>query len=146
LGDIWIRRVSKDDLAVLLRMIAEMNEQERKFLVISKKLALIKSNIRSERHIHVLESKLGVHGFIRESGRPRNSSMIEELYIEPEFRQKGYAMRLVVMLQGMFDRLEAKSFSNNHGMNNLFIKLGFENDDPSPQKRIFKWSWTNARQ
>jgi len=143
LKDVWIRRISKDDRTILMGLINELDPIERKFLAIDQKLDVIKSNIRDERHIYVLENLKQIIGFARESGRSNNGAIIEELLIKKEFRNKGYAELLISAISKKFNHVESKTLSDNTSMNNLNIKMGFNIAKQSDSGKILYWRKTN---
>lgn len=142
LKNYWIRRVSKADQNILLNLINGISSQERKFLAIDKKMAVIKDNIRRENHIFILENTKEIIGFIRESGRSKNGALIEEVFIKEQFRQKGYGRYLLLFLCGMFDWLGAKTYAANKNICNLFEKLGFRIQEKTKKESILNWIWT----
>lgn len=145
LKDVWIRKISKDDRNAVLILINELNPKERKFLAIDQKLDLIKSTIRNERHIYVLENSQNIIGFIRESGRSNRGAIIEEILVQENFRGRGYAKLLMQAILKKYDYVEAKTFSDNTSMNNLNIKLGFDIVKNSNSGRILYWRKANDR-
>lgn len=143
LQDVWIRRVSREDKDTLLNMIRGIPAEEREFLVIDEKLGVFKRAIENERHILLLESSDEIIGFLRESGRPGNGAMIEEIYIKPNYRRRGYAKRLLAACAAMFDWLQMKTDSRNVNMNKLAESVGFVQENRAgqrPQKK-FTWKW-----
>ncbi len=138
LGDIWLRRVSRDDINALTSLLEDIPSEEVKFLAIMKKHAAFRSNIRSERHIFILENSSGIIGFVRESGRPNNTAMIEEVLIHPSWRTRGLGVLLLDSMKSMFSGLLAKTFSSNKPMNNLLRKCGFSVVNGNS---ILHWRW-----
>ncbi len=144
LGDYWIRRVTKQDKDALLGLIERMPAKEKKFLAINRKLATFREGIRNERHIHILEAPSGVVGFVRESGRPDNGAVVEEIYVQDAYRGKGNARRLLEPLQAMFDWLEAKTYADNTSICHLLEKSGFTVTHKTEKGVILIWTWKKA--
>ncbi|OQX27551.1 MAG: hypothetical protein BWK80_04760 [Desulfobacteraceae bacterium IS3] len=142
LKNYWIRRVSKKDHDVLLNLINGISSQERKFLAIDKKMAVVKDNIRRENHIFILENTKEIIGFVRESGRSENGAVIEEIFIKEQFRQKGYGKHLLLFLCGMFDWLSAKTYTANKNICTLFEKSKFRIQEKTKKGTILNWFWT----
>lgn len=145
LKDVWIRRVSREDRNRVMQLINELGPKERKFLALDQKLDVIKSNIRDERHIYVLENSQSIIGFIRESGRSKNGAIIEELLIQEKFRGKGYAELLMGAISKKFYYVEAKTLFDNTSINNLNIKMGFDIAKQSDSGKILYWRKTNEK-
>lgn len=143
--DVWIRRVSRDDRNDVMQLINELGPKERKFLALDQKIDVIKSNIRDERHIYVLEDSQRIIGFIRESGRSNNGAIIEELLIQEQFRGKGYAQLLMGAISKKFDYIEAKTLFENKSINNLNIKMGFDIAKQSNSGKILYWRKVNEK-
>ena len=64
-----------------------------KFLALRNKKSLIRQTIRGERHCYVAHINGEIVGFMRESGRPNNYSLLEEIVINPSFRGMGIAKK-----------------------------------------------------
>jgi predicted TIM-barrel fold metal-dependent hydrolase len=145
LRDVWSRRVAREDDPALMRLLDELSPLDRRYLALDKKLAALRSNLRDERHIFVLEDRVGLSGFLRESGRYKNGAVIEEVCVRPISRGKGYGERLVRMAKGMFATLEAKTFAANETMNRLLERAGFTAVSCSRGKSILYWKWPSVR-
>ena len=144
LGDRWIRRVCREDAGKLMGLLEEIASVERKHLAIDKKLDVFRANIRTERHILVLENSSGILGFLRESGRPNGGAMVEEVCVCPKHRGLGYAKMLLQFVQKMFANLEAKTFLSNSTMNCLLERTGFLAPGKQKAKSILVWKWVNG--
>ena len=144
LKDVWLRRTTKQDRGQVLALFGTLTAQEKKFLVLETKMEVIKSNIRAERHIYLLENSTGIVGYIRESGRSNRGTMIEEIIIKNEYRGKGYAAKLLNAIYCKFDYAELKTFADNISMNRLCEKLGFHVIKRSPAGSIYNWRKTNG--
>lgn len=140
---VWTRRGSREDREELLAMIAAVDPQERKFLALDQKMDVIRSNIRDERHIHVIENSHRLLGFARESGRPDNGALLEEIYLLEEERHKGYAHLLTRVITDKFAYVEAKTFAENRSAAALFRRLKFSVEKTSKNGNILYWKRIN---
>lgn len=141
--DVWIRRCSREDKEELLNMLAAVDPRERKFLALDRKMNVIRSNIRDERHIYVVENSHRLLGYVRESGRPDNGALLEEIYLLKEERHKGYAHLLVRIISDKFDYVEAKSLIENRSVASLFRRLGYSVEKTSKNGNILYWKRIN---
>lgn len=141
LPDQIIRRVSHKDQGQLMRLLEEIPQEERRFLVLEKKIAIIKSQIKSERHIFVVESNAKIIGFLRESGRPDDGALIEEVYITPEHRSSHLGVKLLAAVRDRFSWAEAKTLRTNQKAIRLFHAAGFKQAAGADNSRILKWTW-----
>lgn len=145
LRDVWVRRACKEDTDSLLKIIQKISADERKFLAIDKKLDIIKQEVRSERHVLLLESKDEIVGFARESGRSDNGALVEEIYIKPAHRGKGYAKRLLAAFAAKFDWMEMKTYSTNTNICNLAERFGFAIHKKTPRGSRLTWKWSRRQ-
>jgi predicted TIM-barrel fold metal-dependent hydrolase len=136
---VWTRRGSREDREELLAMIAAVDPRERKFLALDQKMDVIRSNIRDERHIYVIENSHRLLGFARESGRPDNGALLEEIYLLEEERHKGYAHLLTRVITDKFAYVEAKTFAENRSVAALFRRLKFSVEKTSKNGNILYW-------
>lgn len=141
LNDVWVRRVAKEDKCALLKVIEEISRTERKLLAIDKKTNAIRRAINSGRHVWVLETRTEIVGFVRESGRPQRGACIEEIYVKPNHRRKGYGKRLLTTLMGLFDYLVMRTFASNTPMCRLARSLGFKIEKTSAAGTFLTWKW-----
>lgn len=135
----WLRRVSREDGKQIESIIHSIPEQERRFLALDKKVSLIKSAIKQQRHIYLLENNEEIIGFLRESGRPNNAAVIEEIYVIDKYRGKGYGVRMIDCVARMFNKLEAKVFASNQNMIKLMEKCRFDLISKSSSGKILIW-------
>jgi len=142
LPETYLRRALRDDLVRMAEIVAEISIVERKHLAIDKKIETFRSNIKVGRHVYLLEGRDGIIAFMRESGRPNNAAMIEELYVLPQYRNRGHGTNLLRIAQGMFPELEAKTFANNINMNSSLVRSGFKLVHKG--SKILQWIWNNA--
>ena len=143
LKDVWIRKVSKLDKKNIFGLFATLTKTERKFLALDQKLELIKSNIRDERHIFLLENKKDIIGYIRESGREDKGAFLEEIIINKDYRGRGYARILQNVVINKFRYVELKTFADNISVNRLNEKMGFNIFKKSANGSIYYWRKIN---
>lgn len=139
LKDVWVRRCSRRDKDALTDMISAFGTAERRYLALDQKMPVIRKEIRNERHVFVVEDVSGIQGFLRESGRPGNTAIIEEIAIRPNARRKGYAALLLKTLTGKFRGLEAKTYKENRAIASLLESAGFKVEKNSPGGNILYW-------
>jgi GNAT superfamily N-acetyltransferase len=144
LKDVWVRRFAKSDKDELLEMIASIESEERKFLALEQKMEVIRRDINNERHIYVVENHSRILGFLRESGRPGNGAVIEEIFVEKNARGSGYARLLLDVVTPKFHYLEAKTLKENRTIAALFEKFEFEVEKTSTKGNILYWKKTNG--
>lgn len=141
LPDQIIRRACHKDQGQLMGLLEGIPQEERRFLALEKKSTLIKSQIKSERHIFVVESNAKIIGFLRESGRPDDGALIEEVYIAPAHRSSRLGLKLLATVRDRFSWAEAKTLSTNQKAIRLFHAAGFKQVAASDKSRILKWIW-----
>lgn len=141
LPDQIIRRVSHNDQGQLFELLEGIPEEERRFLALGKKSALIKSQIKNERHVFVVESNSKIIGFLRECGRPDDGALIEEVYIAPAHRSSRLGLKLLAVVRDRFSWAEAKTLSTNQKAVRLFHAAGFKQVAAPDKSRILKWIW-----
>jgi predicted TIM-barrel fold metal-dependent hydrolase/RimJ/RimL family protein N-acetyltransferase len=144
LKDTWVRRCSQNDREELLAIIDAIDPEERKYLALDQKMTVIRQNIKNQRHIYLIENRSQILGFLRESGRPDNGAVIEEIYIKKQTRGSGYARLLLETVDSKFRYLEAKTFKENRSVAALFEKFGFQVEKTSSKGNILYWKKTNA--
>ena len=138
-GECWIRHGTKDDAPALLEMTKTISREERKFLAYDKKEDLIRTQIKKGSHVLVAESQEGkIMGFLRFSDRYNDSVMIEEVYVDPQYRGQKVARKLVTSLVPAHSKSCAKSFANNQSIYHVFSSLGFS-ATPSPKGTMIAW-------
>lgn len=140
-GDkIWIRRATADDSTALLNMLKDVSPLEQKYLALSLKLPLIRSQMKAGKHIFVAETPSGeVVGFLRESDRHNDTIMIEEVYVVPKARGKKVASLLVASACGAHKCALVKTYSENLGMNTVLTRLAFT-PIYSPKGTMISWN------
>jgi len=140
----WVRRSCQQDKTGLLDLLDQVPSKEKKFLALDKKMAVIRNEIKNQRHIYILEDQAGILGFTRESGRANNGAIIEEIYIRPELRGKGFAGQLLDGIINQFTYLEAKTFRENTAIAALLKKYGFQVTRESAKGNILYWKKENG--
>jgi predicted TIM-barrel fold metal-dependent hydrolase/ribosomal protein S18 acetylase RimI-like enzyme len=136
---IAVRKAKKSDASFLGTFLESLSEEDRKFLALSPKLSHIKTVIRSESHCYVALVHNIIVGFMRESGRPKGYSLLEEIVIHPDYRRKGIARELLKHYHRIFSKTLAKTNAKNTGMIALLRRNGYEPENPDAQ-RIINWS------
>lgn len=137
--NLQVRRVKKADCEELLTMIGQLSETEKKYLALSSKYALIRQQIRNERHCYVAHRKGKLVGFLRESGRPGGYSLLEEIAVSPDCRNEGIASALLHYYHNKFPQNLAKTNSANQVMIHLLKKNGYRAENPDAP-RIINWT------
>lgn len=135
---LFIRRVKKTDLDEILSIFKAISPEELKFLAYDHKSSLIRQIIRTERHCYVAVLNNKIVGFLRESGRPDNFSLLEEIVVHPAYRAKGIANQLFNYYHKAFHKTLAKSNAANQKIINILTKFGYKAENPDAQ-RIIKW-------
>lgn len=134
-----LEKIKRSDLEEIDNLFNKLSTKDRKFLVLDQKLPLIKKNIRDERHCFVSRLNGKVVGFIRESGRPNGFTLLEELVVDPDYRNKGIASKMIDDFNSSFPKTLAKTKANNTEINNLLKKKGYKPDNPDA-KAVINWS------
>ena len=134
-----LEKIKKSDLEEVNSLFNKLSTEDRKFLVLDQKLPLIKKNIRDERHCFVSRLNGKVVGFIRESGRPNGFTLLEELVVDPDNRNKGIASKMLDDFNSSFPKTLAKTKANNKEINTLLKKKGYTPDNPDA-KSVINWS------
>lgn len=139
-NQVWIRHATKHDSSALLKMLGEISAQEKKYLALSLKMSLVKTQIRKGSHILIAESPSNeILGFIRVSDRRNNSVMIEEVYVLPKARGEKIATKMVTSVCPAYSSAEVKTYATNVGMNTTLERLGFK-ATYSPKKTMIVWT------
>lgn len=136
---VQIRRIRKSDSEELISMFEHLNETDKKYLALSSKYALIRRQIRDERHCYVAQLNGKIAGFLRESGRPEGYSLLEELVVAPDCRNQGVAAALLHYYHNAFKKNLAKTNAANRVMIHLLKKHGYTAENPDAP-RIINWS------
>lgn len=133
-----IRKVCRGDYSQLNDLFFMLSETDRKFLALDQKVSLIKQNIKSETHCYVALLNCKIVGFMRESGRPEGYSLLEELLIHPDYRNKGYARKMMHYYHRIFNKNFAKTNAKNNGIIKLLQSSGYIANNPDAA-RIINW-------
>lgn len=136
---VQIRRVRKSDSEELIAMFEHLNETDKKYLALSSKYALIRRQIRDERHCYIAQLNGKIAGFLRESGRPERYSLLEELVVAPDCRNQGVAAALLHYYHNAFKKNLAKTNAANQVMIHLLKRHGYVAENPDAP-RIINWS------
>lgn len=120
----------------VIRLLENMNEEDTKYLAISNKWDVIKNNLRNERHIYIAIVDGKVVGYLRESGREKGYSLLEEIAVDNKYRKKGIANKLLDFYLTLFPLSLAKSNSKNIKINSLLRKKGYIIQKGT---RIYNW-------
>lgn len=136
--NIRVRRAKKSDYESIIGLFESIDETEKKFLALKNKYTLIKQIIKSERHCYVALVNDHIVGFMRESGRPENYSLLEEIVVDPECRGRGIATAMLKYYHNAFKKNLAKTNAENFKMISLFKKAGYFPLNPDAQ-RIINW-------
>ena len=137
-NDVYIRRAKKTDVESITEMFNSISSEDQKFLAYSNKASLIRQIIRSERHCYVAVCDNTIVGFMRESGRPEGFSLLEEMLVLPEWRNKGVATRLLNYYHRAFHKNMAKTNASNYKMINILSKHEYVAENPNAP-RIINW-------
>lgn len=132
------RKVKGSDLGEITQLFNSLSVKDRKFLVLDLKLPFIKKNIRDGKHCFVAMDKGKIVGFMRESGRPGGFTLLEELVVDPKYRNKGVASKMLDDFHVSFPKTLAKTKSDNEGMNKLLKQKGYKADNPNA-KMVINW-------
>ena len=137
-NDVYIRRAKKADVESVMGLFNSISKEDQKYLAYSNKASLIRQIIRSERHCYIAVYDNMVVGFMRESGRPQNYSLLEEILVSPEWRGKGVATKMMNYYHRAFHKNMAKTNALNYKMMNMLRKNGYVAENPDAP-RIINW-------
>lgn len=137
-NDVYIRRAKKADVESVMELFNSISKEDQKYLAYSNKASLIRQIIRSERHCYIAVYDNMVVGFMRESGRPQNYSLLEEILVSPEWRGKGVATKMMNYYHRAFHKNMAKTNALNYKMMNMLRKNGYVAENPDAP-RIINW-------
>lgn len=137
-NDVYIRRAKKADVESVMGLFDSISKEDQKYLAYSNKASLIRQIIRSERHCYIAVYDNMVVGFMRESGRPQNYSLLEEILVSPEWRGKGVATKMMNYYHRAFHKNMAKTNALNYKMMNMLRKNGYVAENPDAP-RIINW-------
>lgn len=138
--DILIRRVNIGDYNTLNNFLFSniLSKEDIKFLAIDKKKLVIRSNIRKSIHCYVAVLNNNIVGFMRESGRENNYSILEELVVHPDYRKMKIANKMLLYYHRIFSKTLAKTNSKNLKIIKLLEKFNYYPDNINA-KRIINW-------
>lgn len=137
-NDVYIRRAKKADVESVMGLFNSISKEDQKYLAYSNKASLIRQIIRSERHCYIAVYDNMVVGFMRESGRPQNYSLLEEILVSSEWRGKGVATKMMNYYHRAFHKNMAKTNALNYKMMNMLRKNGYVAENPDAP-RINNW-------
>ena len=135
---VQIRRAKKTDADSIMGLLDALCDQDKKFLALRNKKSLIRQTIRGERHCYVAHINGEIVGFMRESGRPNNYSLLEEIVINPSFRGMGIAKKMINYYHNAFHKNMAKTNAGNATMIHLLKANGYLAENPDAP-RIINW-------
>ena len=137
-GQVKIRRAKKNDMDGIMEMLNSLNDLDKKYLALKNKSTLIRQTIRSGRHCYIAEIDGSIVGFMRESGRPDNYSLLEEMVINGDYRGRGISKIMLEYYHNAFNKTLAKSNAGNEKMIGLLKKYGYVASNPNAP-RIINW-------
>ena len=135
---IYLTHYQKKYKADIENLFKSLSKQDEDFLAIRNKMSIIRACMRKESHIYAIFYKDEFVGFLRESGRPRGYSLLEELVIYPRFRGKGIASEAVQLFKKLFPLCLAKTNTKNNAMNYILRKNNFKKISG---ERILNWKF-----
>ena len=138
--DLIIRRVNIADYNTLNNFLFNniLSKEDIKFLAIDKKKVIIRSNIKKSIHCYVAVLNNDIVGFMRESGRENNYSILEELVVHPDYRKMNIANKMLIYYHRIFNKTLAKTNSKNFKIIRLLEKFNYYPDNINA-KRIINW-------
>lgn len=134
---VYVRPLIPEDKNELISKISDLSNADIKFLALDKKMNLLKDCICKCNHVYVAIYNNEIAGFFRESGRPNNTYMLEEVVIFNELRGRGLSKILLNYFIKFFPNSLAKTHADNEKINSLFTEYGFV---PDKGKRIINWT------
>lgn len=137
-NSIQIRRAKKTDTESIMSLLDALCDQDKKFLALKNKRNLIRQTIRSERHCYIAHYNGEIVGYMRESGRPNNYSLLEEIVIHPSFRGMGIAGKMIKYYHNIFSKNMAKTNAGNSTMIHLLTANGYKTENLDAP-RIINW-------
>ena len=132
------RKATKSDSEEIISLLNGLSTQDKKFLALEQKFPTIKHNIRSGKHGLVATSNGKIVGYLRDSGRPNGFVLIEELVVDPNYRGKGVASKMLNEFHSQNSKTLAKTKVNNQIMNSLLKAKGYKADNPN-SKTVINW-------
>jgi ribosomal protein S18 acetylase RimI-like enzyme len=135
---VQVRRVKRSDYELVISLLEQASETDKKFLALSSKYPLIRQIIRSERHCYAAFWRGKLLGFLRESGRLDGYSLLEEIIVSPNHRNRGIASTLLRYYHNCFPKTMAKTNAKNEAIIQLLRKNGYTTKNPDAP-RIINW-------
>lgn len=136
---IRIRRPKQDDVNNIMQMLNDLSDIDKKYLAFNNKSSLIRQTIKTGRHCYIAEiDGNNIVGFLRESGRPNNYSLLEEIVIKNDYRGKGISKMMLEYYHNAFKKNMAKTNAGNKKMIGLLKKYGYAASNPDAP-RIINW-------
>lgn len=132
----FVRPIAADDRDELKSSIAALSKKDRTFLALDKKQKIVNECIRKCNHVYIAVDNNEIVGFFRESGRPNNTTMLEEIAVFDKYRGKGYSKLIMKYFTMFFPASYAKTHTSNKVMNELLLKFNFI---PESGVRITNW-------
>ena len=136
--DVQVRYSTVNDYEKIVDLIEQMSQRDVMYLALRQKLALIRRIAKTGRHFIVAEYNHEIVGFLRESGRPDNFSLIEEVVVSPCCRNIGVCKKMLDFQHSIFKKTLAKTNKSNTVMNHIFEEYGYKLENPDAQ-RILNW-------
>lgn len=118
-------------------MLHSLDKTDINYLAINKKWNVIRSNLKSNRHVYILCDGEKIVGFFRESGRENGFNMLEEIVIFPKYRGQGYSKKIMDYFVEFFPKSYAKTHAKNDKIIGLLEKYNYVKESGS---RIINWS------
>lgn len=120
-----VRKATAQDANKILPILDKIDKQDSSFMAFSMKKPLIRAQIKQGNHVYIALDGNNVVGFARESGRPGNFIMLEEIYVDPANRGRGVGKELLAFIINEYPNIEMKVKSTNDNMLNLATSSGF---------------------
>ena len=137
--DILVTRMLGKDIEDLRLVLSCISRQDFLKLTLDKENASIGSIIKDASHIIVARNAdMRITGFIHWRDNVGDAIVIEELYVDCDFRSCGIARKLVSNLCASFKRVEARSDVKNLPIRHVFDSLGFKSSH-MPNNAIIHW-------
>ena len=133
-----IRRTKASDVAPVMELLNSLEDRDKKYLAYSHKRTLIRSETKKGRHCFLAVLNNQIVGFMRESGRPDNYSLLEEIVVLPRFRGQGIAKALLRYYHNAFQKTLSKTNAGNQAMIHLLRSHGYQTED-ADAPRIVNW-------
>lgn len=136
-NEFYVRPMIDKDKSILLNGLLNLSVEDKKLLALDKKIQLIKGCIRNHKHIYVGVLKDKIIGFFRESGRTNNEYMLEELVVFDDYKEHGFASKMMDFYVTFFPKSMVKTSAKNAVMIHILKKHGFL--EKNIGQRIISW-------